>query len=157
MPTVKVHSWCCVFCGLGQILACSHHYVIRVVSLPPKFSVLLLLLSLSPLTSSPGSSAGKESSPAMLESWVQSWIGRIPWRREGLPTPVFWPREFHGPYSPWSHKESDRTEWLWLLLFLQPLATVDCSFYCFHSFSFSRISYSWNHTMCSLFILASFT
>ena len=39
---------------------CSHHYVIRVVSLPPKFSVLLLLLSLSPLTSSPGSSAGKE-------------------------------------------------------------------------------------------------
>ena len=24
------------------------------------------------------------------------WVGKIPWRRERLPTPVFWPREFHG-------------------------------------------------------------
>ena len=27
---------------------------------------------------------------------------------ERLLTPVFWPREFHGRYSPWGHKESDR-------------------------------------------------
>ena len=27
-----------------------------------------------------------------------------------LLTPVFWPREFHGLYSPWGHKESDMTE-----------------------------------------------
>ena len=32
------------------------------------------------------------------------------WRRERLPTPVFWPGEFHGLYSPWDHKESDTTE-----------------------------------------------
>ena len=37
------------------------------------------------------------------------WLGKIPWRRERLPTPVFWPEEFHGLYSPWYHKE---TEWL---------------------------------------------
>ena len=35
-----------------------------------------------------------------------------PWRRERLPTPVFWPGEFHGPYSPWGCKESDTTEQL---------------------------------------------
>ena len=29
------------------------------------------------------------------------WVGKIPWRRKRLPTPVFWPEEFHGPYSPW--------------------------------------------------------
>ena len=23
---------------------------------------------------------------------------------------VFWPREFHGPFSPWGHKEADTTE-----------------------------------------------
>ena len=40
------------------------------------------------------------------------WIGKIPWRRERLPTPVFWPREFYELYSPWGHKESDMTEWL---------------------------------------------
>ena len=39
-----------------------------------------------------------------------SWVGKIPWRREGLPTPIFWPREFHGLYSPRSCKESDTTE-----------------------------------------------
>ena len=45
------------------------------------------------------------------------WIGKISWRRERLPTPVFWPGEFHGLYSPWSHKGLDTTEWLSLSLF----------------------------------------
>ena len=34
----------------------------------------------------------------------------ILWRREQLPTPVFWPGEFQGLYSPWGRKESDMTE-----------------------------------------------
>ena len=42
------------------------------------------------------------------------WVGKIPWRRERLPTPVFWPREFHGLYSPWGRKELDMTEQLLL-------------------------------------------
>ena len=46
--------------------------------------------------------------PAMWETWV----GKIPWRREQLSTPVFWPGEFLGLYSPWGHKESDMTEQL---------------------------------------------
>ena len=50
--------------------------------------------------------------PAVQEIWVQSWVGKIPWRRERLPTPAFWPGEFHGLYSPWGHKESDMTEGL---------------------------------------------
>ena len=41
-----------------------------------------------------------ENLPAMQETWVKfnSWVGKIPWRRERLPTSVFWPREFHGLY-----------------------------------------------------------
>ena len=27
--------------------------------------------------------------PAVQETWVQSWVGKIPWRRETLPTQVF--------------------------------------------------------------------
>ena len=38
------------------------------------------------------------------------WVGKIPWRRERLPTPVFWPGEFHGLYTPWGPKEWDMTE-----------------------------------------------
>ena len=50
--------------------------------------------------------------PAMWETWV----GKIPWRRERLPAPVFWPGEFHGLYSPFGRKESDTTEQLSLYL-----------------------------------------
>ena len=40
------------------------------------------------------------------------WVGKIPWRRERLPTPVVWPGEFHELYSPWGLKEPDMTEQL---------------------------------------------
>ena len=36
-----------------------------------------------------------ENPPAMQEPWV----GKIPWRREWLASPVFWPGEFHGQRS----------------------------------------------------------
>ena len=45
-----------------------------------------------------------------------SWVGKIPWRREWLLTPVFWPAEFHGLYSPWGHKEWEMTDQLSLSL-----------------------------------------
>ena len=53
--------------------------------------------------------------PAMGETWVRSWVGEIPWRREWLPTRVFLPGESHGQrslggHSPQHSKESDTTE-----------------------------------------------
>ena len=45
------------------------------------------------------------------------WVGKIPWRRKRLPTPLFWPGEFHGLYSPRGPKELDTTEQLSLSLF----------------------------------------
>ena len=60
----------------------------------------------------PCGSAGKESACNAGD------LGLIPWRRERLPTPVFWPGEFHGLYSPWGCKESDTTEQLALALML---------------------------------------
>ena len=47
--------------------------------------------------------------PAMWETWVNPWVRKILWQRERLPTPVFWPGEFHGLYSPWGCKELDVT------------------------------------------------
>ena len=32
------------------------------------------------------------------------WVGKISWRRQRLPTPVFWPGEFQGLYSPWARR-----------------------------------------------------
>ena len=53
--------------------------------------------------------------PTMQKTQVWSWVGKILWRREWLPTPVFFLVEFHGQrrlsgYSPWGHKELDMTE-----------------------------------------------
>ena len=36
-----------------------------------------------------GSSAGKESACNAGGSWFDSWVRKIPWRRDRLPTPVF--------------------------------------------------------------------
>ena len=43
------------------------------------------------------------------------WVGKIPWRREWQPTPVFLPGDFYGQrslarHSPWDRKELDTTE-----------------------------------------------
>ena len=57
----------------------------------------------------PDSSVGKESAcsagdPSLIPGSARS-------AGEGVvPTPVFWPGEFHGLYSPWGRKESDMTE-----------------------------------------------
>ena len=64
-----------------------------------------------------------KNSPAMWETWV----GKIPWRRERLPIPIFWPGEFHGLFRPWGRKESDTTERLSLLLYavIEPVRVLE--------------------------------
>ena len=70
-----------------------------------------------------GKSTGERISYPLQYSWASLvaqlvknppafdlWVGKIPWRREQLPTPVFWPGESHGLYSQWGHKKSDMTE-----------------------------------------------
>ena len=43
---------------------------------------------------------GKESACNSGDLGSNPGLGRFPWRRERLPTPVFWPGEVHGLYSP---------------------------------------------------------
>ena len=48
--------------------------------------------------------------PAMQETWAQflGWEGLL--EKGKATTPVFWPGEFPGLYSPRGHKELDTTE-----------------------------------------------
>ena len=50
--------------------------------------------------------------PAMRETQVGSLGWEDPLEKGKATTPVFWPGEFQGLYSPWGYKELDRTEWL---------------------------------------------
>ena len=45
----------------------------------------------------------------MQETWVRSLGWEDPLEK-GKATPVFWPGEFHGLYSPWGHKKLDMSE-----------------------------------------------
>ena len=61
-----------------------------------------------------------KSLPAMQETQEMQfdpWVGKIPWRRQWQPTPVFLPEKSHGQrslagHSPWDHRGSDTTEQL---------------------------------------------
>ena len=78
--------------------------------------------------------------PTVWETWVLSVGWEDPWRRERLPTPVFWPGEL---YSPWGHKESDMTERL----------SLACSFtndFCYHFLNFKTGLQS---TLCTRLII----
>ena len=47
------------------------------------------------IASDTGGSDGKEPACGAGDRF-DPWVGKIPWRREWQPTPVFLPREFHG-------------------------------------------------------------
>ena len=59
--------------------------------------------------------SGKEPAGQCRRPGFDPFIGKITWRTEWLPTPVFLPGEFHGQTSlagcsPWDCKGSDMTE-----------------------------------------------
>jgi len=50
----------------------------------------------------PCGSTGKEFACNAGDLGSTPGLGRFPWRRERLPTPVFWPGEFHGVSKSWA-------------------------------------------------------
>ena len=58
----------------------------------------------------PGSSAGKESSCKVGDLGSIPGLGRSPGEGKGYPLQYSGLENSHGLYSPWGHKESDRTE-----------------------------------------------
>ena len=59
--------------------------------------------------------------PTMQVTVFDPCAGKTPWRKEQLPTPVFWPGEFRGRFSPRGREESDTTERLSLSLHFSPI------------------------------------
>ena len=67
------------------------------------------------LSGFPGDASGKE--PACQcrrhkRHGFDPWVGKVPWRKAGQPTPVFLPGESHA-HSPWGRKELDTAEATW--------------------------------------------
>ena len=68
-------------------------------------SRLDLALQQGPQRASPVAQLVKNP-PAVQETQIGSLGWEDPWRRERLPTPVFWPEEVHELYSPWGSQKS---------------------------------------------------
>ena len=43
--------------------------------------------------------SGKRGACQAGDTWSDPWVGKIPWRWEWQPTPVFWPGKRHGQRS----------------------------------------------------------
>lgn len=50
----------------------------------------------------PGGSVAKHLSASAEDTGSILWLGKIPWRGDGYPTPVFSPRKTHGQSKPGS-------------------------------------------------------
>ena len=78
--------------GSSQSVSCCHPL--------PLFplSALYLMFPMTLLWGFPvmGGSAGKKICLQCGRPGFDPWVGKIPWGRERLPTPVFWPGDFHG-------------------------------------------------------------
>ena len=95
----------------------------------------------------PGGSDGKESACNAGDLGSHAWVGKIPWRREWQPTPVFLPGESHRQrslvdYSPWGRKESDTTKQLTLAL----------SFFFFFSVERGNTCQDWKYSFYPVFL-----
>ena len=50
----------------------------------------------------PGGSVVKNPPASARRPEFDPWVGKIPWKRERLPTPAFWPGEIHGVAQSWT-------------------------------------------------------
>ena len=90
------------------------------------------------------SSAGKEPTRKCRRPGFTPWVGKICWRREWLPSPVFWPGEFHGQRN-WQatvHGVTKSQTWL----------SHSLSFSLFLSLS---LSHTHTHTHVHIVVIAS--
>ena len=84
------------------------------------------------------------------------WVGKIPWRRERLPTPVFLPGESRGwrspvGYSPWSRKELHTTEQLSTNVcacWVTSVMVIRSHFWSKWSIRKSCVGLSWENNVC---------
>ena len=80
---------------------------------PDKFNAFMFCMIIELFTLISGASLVAQM--VCGRSGVDRWVGKLPWRSEWQPTPVFLQGEFHGKRSlvscsPWGHKESDTTK-----------------------------------------------
>ena len=79
--------------GLGRSPGEGNGYPLKGTGYPHQYSWASLVAQLV------------KNPPATWETLVQSLGLEVPLEKGRLPTPVFWPGEFHGLYSSWGCKE----------------------------------------------------
>ena len=96
--------------------------------------------------------------PAMWETWVQSlgWEDLLE-KGKVIPTPAFWPGEFHGLYSLRDCKESDTTERPSLSLRWSYVRLTKEQIICEHPDTLKLLTIRWNHSQKLLFLVHTYS
>ena len=160
--------WICLF--LPVVMSFLFHIVLKLCYLMHKHLWLLLLYlwehydglvgkestcNAGDPGSIPGSgrSTGEGIGYPLQYSWaslVAQLVKNLP-EREKLPIPVFWPREFHGLYRRWGHKESDTTEQLPLYNYYVIIIIIIMLvhyYQCTNSYSIMKLSFNlWQYLL----------
>ena len=93
----------CTFFLIYPHLLCAGRMLPPTVGGDPLIPLMCLCLSPAPFRAVVLHTGCKRhrlgNSPAVLETWFDPWVGKIPWRREWQPTPVFLLGE-----SPWTEE-----------------------------------------------------
>ena len=108
-----------------------------------KISLSQIAFNTPHLLNFPGGSGNRESTYICLQCRrpeFNPWVGKTPWRREWLPTPVFWPensmdREAWRVVCPWGCNELDATK--------QLIHTVKSTEYLSCALPQNTLAYSW--------------
>ena len=111
------HSWRVKFQWIFDAALTAYSELKPLRSFPPTQTLIPWLFGHNYRTRTVGASLVAQlvkNLPAMWEAWVcpLGWEDSLEKRK--VPTPVLWPGEFHGLYSPWGHKDLDMTERLLL-------------------------------------------
>ena len=97
--------------------------------------------------------------PVIRRPGFDPWVGKIPWRREWLPTPVFLPGESVGQrslvnHSQWDHSELDTFTFPlpgFILLLLRPPNSdkTNLQYICFLPWGVAGDTFSWARQLIS--------
>ena len=117
VPTTNKLLIKCLVCDMVSAVILYKHCFILIQSTCMKYICYCLCFAVEETWALIGQMV--KNLPAVQRPRFDPWVGKIPWRREWQPTPVFLSREFHGQrslagHSPWGRKELDMTEWLTL-------------------------------------------
>ena len=99
-PYLSLYALSCIFSTPSECLIGTQHVYDSFATTSPLYLLLLLCyVHLPSYLGFPGGTSSKEPTCQCRRHGLNSWVGKVPWRRAWQAPPVFLPGESHGQKS----------------------------------------------------------